>query len=119
MTLILNIGLDIKATPSLSAHVAREMLVANGLLIKSSFLADSDTERTLVASVIPGPFLTNPARLRAALHQTAADLQQDRIAWWLPSAAHGELVGPNTAAWGAFSPEFFIDMDGQRLKVAA
>jgi hypothetical protein len=109
MTVILNIGLDVNATRSLSAHVVKEILAANDILIHSATLLDSDTEPTLVVETRPR------IGLRGAIMQTAIDLQQDCIAAYAPNGKQGALFGPRCEAWGAFNPEFFFLPNGQRL----
>lgn len=112
MKLVLNIGLAVGVTSSIAAHVAREILAANGFLIGSSKIIESDTEPTLVALV----YLEDvPSGVIRSLNQTAVDLQQDCIAAWNPTNAKGALIGPNAAKWGAFNPEFFFQLDGTRL----
>ena len=114
-TLTLNVGMDIESTEALSAQVIREVLVANGLLLGRSAVVQSDTERTLVIDVMPGPEITNPGRMHAALFLSAQDLRQDCIAAWNEQTRSGGLVGPRAAKWGAFNPEFFFTLEGKRL----
>ena len=114
-TLTLNVGMDIESTEALSAQVIREILVTNGLLLGRDAVVQSDTERTLVIDVMPGPEITNPGRMHAALFLSAQDLRQDCIAAWNEQTRSGGLVGPRAAKWGAFNPEFFFTIEGKRL----
>ena len=114
-TLTLNVGMDIESTEALSANVIREILAANGLLLGRDAVVQSDTERTLVIDVMPGPEITNPGRMHAALFLSAQDLRQDCIAAWNEQTRSGGLVGPRAAKWGAFNPEFFFTIEGKRL----
>jgi hypothetical protein len=117
MEVILNIGLAVNATPTLAAHVALEIVKANGMLVKKSKVFQSDTEPTLVATVIMTGL--DSVENTRTLHQTAVDLQQDCIAVYSPHVAFGALVGPRAALWGAFNPELFIMPDGTRLSQPA
>ena len=109
MKLILNIGLDVQATRQIAAHVALEIVKANGFIVHSSKVIESDTEPTLVVEV------SGYGSLRKALETISTDLHQDCIAVWVPESAVGRLVGPRADKWGAFNPEFFIMPDGRRL----
>ena len=124
MKLILNIGLDVKATSQIAAHVALEIVKACGLLVGKHKVVQSDTEPTLVVEASTDPTVLAP--FHALTHQIAADLQQDCIAVFIPNTdsakSVGLLSGPRAAAWGEFNPEFFFLIDGSRLaaqKVAA
>lgn len=114
MEVILNIGLAVDAT-SIAAHVALEIVKANGMLVKKSKVFQSDTEPTLVVTAImTGHDSVENTR---AIYRTAAGLGRDCIAVYtkLPIQNYGALVGPRAAAWGAFNPEFFLMPDGTRL----
>lgn len=112
MRFILNIGLDPKATPEIAAHVAREILRANGFFtVGNSRIVQSDTEPTLVVGVTPQPGIL----VRSAIHQTAVDLGQECIAVWELLPRYGSLIGPGAAKWGAFDPHLFFMLDGRRL----
>jgi hypothetical protein len=114
MRFLLNIGLNVGATTTLSAHVARQILIANDLLpVNDGVVHASDTEPTLVIEV--QPLSRNPFLVLAALKATADDLQQDCIAVYRPKTGGGSLVGPKAAEWGPFNPEFFILPNGTRL----
>lgn len=113
MKFILNIGLDSKATRSISADVAAQIVVANDFLIRKSKVLRSDTEPTLVCEVVAMP--SSPFLVIQQLRQIAVDLHQDCIAVFRPRTGKGVLIGPNAQAWGKFNPEFFFTLDGQRL----
>lgn len=113
MRLLLNIGLHVNATQTVAAHVAFEILKANGFLITRHRTVQSDTEPTLVADVL---FAGMMADLSSMLHQTSVDLQQDCIAAYNVAKNRGVLVGPRAAEWGPFNPEFFFLLDGTRLQ---
>lgn len=110
--LILNVGLNIGGTTAISAAVAKEILIANGFVLGNEALVESDTEPALVIEAWPVHALTSVGN---SLHQSAQDLQQDCIAAYNPATNKGVLIGPRAAAWGTFNPEFFFNLDGQRL----
>jgi hypothetical protein len=116
MDVILNIGLKSDTLGDISVVLAKQMLWAADLLIKSERLVQSDTEPTLVVEVtsVNGPTLT-----LSALHNLSVDLGQDCIAVYRPKTKGGALVGPKASAWGRFNPEFFILPDGTRLAAPA
>ena len=114
-TLTLNVGMDTESTEALSANVIRESLAATGLLLGRQSVVQSDTEKTLVVEVTPGPDITSPARMRGAIFQSAVDLRQDCIAAWNERTNTGGLIGPRAAAWGRFNPEFFFNLEGRRM----
>lgn len=114
MKFILNIGLDVKATSQIAAHVALEIVKAHDFIVHKHKVVQSDTEPTLVAEVSGG--------FPAAPYRIAYDLQQDCIAVYDPVKKSGELLGPQSHRWGIFNPAFFFLIDGSRLaaqKVAA
>lgn len=113
MRVLLNIGLAIGATASVSAHVAEEILKANGFVISRTAIVQSDTEPTLVADVSFLPF-TGRA-LGEAIYETATDLKQEAIGAWLPGFKKGRLIGPKADAWGEFDPALFFMLDGKRM----
>lgn len=116
MQLILNIGLDVTASAPIAAHVALEIVKANGFLVIRHKVVMSDTEPTLVVDAVwPYSWKIMGRLAGQAVHQSAIDLKQDCIAVWLPVQAQGRLIGPRAAAWGAFNPEFFILPNGKRL----
>ena len=123
MDFILNIGLKSDTLGDISVALAKQMLWAADLLIKTERVFQSDTEPTLVVEVtsIAGPTFTAAAlrQLAVDLRQLAVDLGQDCIAVYRPQVGRGALVGPKAAAWGSFNPEFFILPDGTRLAAPA
>lgn len=112
MKLILNIGLDVKATSQIAAHVAAQIVVANDFRIERQVTIQSDTEPTLVVEVQVFDF---PALAWQKLKQVAIDLDQDCIAAYNPQTGKGALIGPRAADWGDFNPAFFIMPGGERL----
>ena len=110
MEVILNIGLDVNATSTIAAHVALEIVKANGFLVRKHAVVQSDTEPTLVVTVSQFD-----GQLAGRIYSTAVDLQQDCIAVYSPRIQNGTLIGPKAAAWGTFNPEFFFMPDGTRL----
>jgi hypothetical protein len=109
---ILNIGLKSKTLGDIPVELAKQMLWAADLLIKTERVAQSDTEPTLVVEVTS---LNGPRMTLAALHQLSVDLGQDCVGVYRPKTKGGALIGPKAAAWGEFNPEFFILPDGTRL----
>lgn len=103
----LNIGLAVDATPSIAAHVALEIVKANGFIVRRHKVVQSDTEPTLVVEVVNDRYAA-PAVLR-----TADDLSQDCIAIY--DGVKGHLLGPKAAEWGPFDPKRFITITGARL----
>lgn len=120
MRLILNIGLDVNGTRAIAAHVALEVIKANGFLVLRHAVHESDTEATLVAVVQPDPLtiLREAGGLHFACHCIASDLQQDCIAVHRPmhgDGLQGALAGPRAAKWGRFDPTCFLQINGERL----
>lgn len=71
--------------------------------------AQSSTEETLV--VVCSVPVEEVDEFNQVVFELAMDLQQDCIAAYNAAACSGALIGPNTAAWGEFNPEFFIRFD--------
>jgi hypothetical protein len=113
MRLTLNIGLDVNATSTIAAAVALEIAKANGMIVYTHKVIQSDTEPTLV---IDGLYAGRMIDLTKHMHQIAADLQQECIAVYQPLRGVGHLVGPKAIKWGEFSPEFFFLLNGKRLQ---
>lgn len=113
MKFILNIGLDSKATRSIAADVARQIVGANDFLVTTRTVVQSDTEPTLVCEVMP--MTADRGIVLQHLYQIAEDLEQDCIAVYSPTTGKGVLIGPDAKAWGKFNPHFFFTLDGQRL----
>ena len=114
-TLLLNIGLDPKATTLIAATVAREILVANGFLVGDACVRDSDTEPTLVAEVM---WQGDGTGFSKAIWNTCVDLKQEAIAVWSPDIEKGSLFGPKIVNWGPFDPAKFVTPSGERLDAA-
>lgn len=114
-TLLLNIGLDQKATTLLAATVVREILVANGFLVGGACVRDSDTEPTLVAEV---SWRGDGKGFSTAIWNTCVDLEQEAIAVWSPDIEKGSLFGPKAADWGRFDTTKFVTPSGERLDAA-
>lgn len=113
MKFILNIGLNVEATTSIAADVARQIVVANDFLVTTWTVLQSDTEPTLVCEVMP--LTTDRGIVLQHLYQIAEDLEQDCIAVYSPTTGKGVLIGPDAKAWGKFNPAFFFNLDGKRL----
>jgi hypothetical protein len=111
MKLILNIGLARTNNSNIGVGTALRDLASHGFKIEHHAVVHSDTEITVVAEVDDNdqPGTDNRVHLLSNL------LGQDCIAVYNPETREGDLIGPRAAAWGAFSPEFFILADGTRL----
>lgn len=113
MKFLLNVGLGTKATTTLSADVARQIVVANDFLVTTWSVVQSDTEPTLVCEAMP--MTTDRGIVLQHLYQIAEDLEQDCIAVYSPTTGKGVLIGPDAQAWGKFNPAYFFTLNGQRL----
>lgn len=67
-------------------------------------IAESATEPALIIA-----FRTVPKALNRKLNQVCKALAQDCIAIRTP-AGMGHLIGPNDKQWGAFNPDYFLDI---------
>lgn len=105
--LILNIGLETSHGGELNPRCAFIAIAGRAPGAVYCGVHQSDSERTLVVAVDD---LT-----QTAIHKLAQNFAQDCIAVYEPRTKRGRLVGPKAAAWGAFTPEYFIMPDGQRL----
>lgn len=114
MDVILNIGLDSKIRASLTMREVTDALVFLGLVPTRVDKHQSDTEQTLVISVHTAELPVDVAPSQA-IFRAAQVLGQEAIAAFIPARNVGRLIGPKAAAWGAFSPEFFLMHDGTRL----
>lgn len=101
----LNIGLD-------GIGVRLQALRALNFKIVGAQTVQSDTEKTVVATVNHG------GDAYACANWLAERLHQDCVAILDNETGEGRLVGPRAAKWGAFNPEFFFTLDGQRLAPA-
>ena len=107
MGYIINVGLASTTTGVITDDDAIAAVRAAGFGITFAGFAQSDTERTLIATV------SAPAGLRgtAIYHSFSAiaeALHQDCIAVFSPSHNIGSLIGPRAEAWGAFDPARFL-----------
>jgi len=109
MHLTLNIGLARKGQPDLGAGDVLLAVIDHGFTIHRYAGHTSDTERTLVVEVDQAA-----VELEASTFNLSRVLGQECIA--VHSALFGgALIGPQAAAWGKFTPQFFINLDGTRL----
>lgn len=113
----LNIGLNSASAGTITAELARQILIANEFLIVRDTVLESDTEPTLVAEVTS--LNVNPRIILQLLYRVAEDLDQDCIAVYRELTGGGSLVGPRASEWGTFNPEFFFQLDGTRLSEVA
>lgn len=113
MKFILNIGLDSKATRTIAADAARQIVGANDFLVTTWTVVQSDTEPTLVCEVMA--LSNSPLMVLQQLRQIATDLHQECIAVYRPKTGGGVLIGPKAKEWGVFNPYFFFNLDGQRM----
>jgi hypothetical protein len=106
----LNIGLNIEGSLNTqSQRDSRAAFAREAIAFYAEILGArremSTTEDTLVLSVETDG---SEAALYHAVYNLALNLSQDCIAVLQVEADNGALIGPNTAAWGEFNPEFFI-----------
>ncbi len=110
MHIELNIGLNIAGSANLQsqrdsrAEFAREVIAFYAEILGTR-REISSTEDTLVLSV---ETTGTDAAFYHAVFTLAVNLSQDCIAVLQVEPGNGALIGPNTAAWGEFNPEFFI-----------
>jgi len=118
-TLLLNIGLNVAGQPPLSVNEALAALKAERISVMAYAQHNSASEPTLVAQVLlPQAPDTRHAASEGdfgALNRVSLRLKQEAIAFWLPDARVGSLVGPEAAKWGPFNPEYFLTLDGRKL----
>lgn len=114
MEVILNIGLESKTRNDLTVRGVLDTLLFLGLVPVGYEIHQSDSERTVVATVHTNELPIDVAPSQAVF-KAAEALGQEAIAAYIPARRVGRLIGPNAAAWGAFNPEFFIMPDGTRL----
>lgn len=102
-----NIGLKKNTGGKLSpTHALAVLRAIGGVKAILAEVFESDSEPTLVAVV-------DRQLYASAAYEVAEALSQDCIAYH--DGRDGDLVGPNAAAWGAFNPEYFLDIHGERL----
>ncbi len=105
LTATLNIGLAVNGEADLTPREVLRALHGYAFTIGARVWV-SDTERTLVVRVAePVP--------ADKLHDLAVSLRQEAIAQRYADGT-GILAGPNAAAWGDFTPAYFILINGAR-----
>jgi hypothetical protein len=78
-------------------------------------VAQSSTERTVIAQV-SSPSAWGIDSLQAtAVYALAVQLGQQAIGVFEARRGHGELIGPDAAAWGEFDPTQFLTIEGRPL----
>jgi len=102
-----NIGLDINGGQRLTPEQALEALERIGVKPVRSFVAQSDSEPTLVVE------LSRAMNADEANH-ISAQLQQEAIAQ-VDELGAGDLYGPAADKWKPFNGDYFIRGDGKRL----
>lgn len=112
-SITLNIGLAIgdNGAQNTVAHTL-QALHAVGFTLEAMRVVTSDTERTVVAQC-PCPWGPGDLGVASALSRMSVLLGQDCIA--SHDGVRGALHGPQAAAWGPFNPEFFFNLDGNRM----
>lgn len=116
MEVTLNIGLARAGNSNIGVGTVLREIEQSGFRLRQYNIQHSDTEITVVARVTPGYSYT-PVAARA--EHLANALGQDCIAVYHPATGHGYLAGPRAAAWGAFNPDYFLQLDGTRLSAGA
>lgn len=102
----LNIGLAKPTGGQMDVQETLAAVRAAGGEVDESSVQQSDTEQTLVVRLkqkLPSDVLA----------KLSADLGQEAIAQRFADGS-GELQGPQAEKWGAFTPAFFLTLDGQR-----
>jgi len=102
-----NIGLDINGGARLTPEQALEALERIGVKPVRSFVAQSDSEPTLVVE------LSRAMNADEANH-ISTQLQQEAIAQ-VDETGAGDLFGPAADKWKPFNGDYFIRGDGKRL----
>lgn len=123
MLIELNIGLDVEG--SVNAPHMRDTRAQYAIAFLSGGAwtqnilgrrrSHSATEDTLIVQIQTSSGTEN--RVRETIEALAHMLDQDCIALYNATDRCGELIGPKTAAWGAFNPEFFLRFDPSRKTV--
>lgn len=124
--LIVNVGLDgapegesytngVRNTgvPAKALHAVQALRHA-GFVVKSARVLQSDTEPTLVATVLHAQYT-----LAFSGRRVAELLGQDCIAIHDPRSGQGWLYGPGAHKWGQFAPELFLMPSGLKLDPCA
>ncbi len=102
-----NIGLNVPGGGTLTPEEVMAALTAAGVNVKQSTIHQSDTEQTVVAEL-------DRALTPEEGNAVAVALGQEAVAQHTGNK-QGALYGPNAAAWGDFTPEFYLNLDGSRL----
>lgn len=109
MNIIVNVGLVASMHSAvfpgepINPNEVRAVLAEMGFRVVRSEVKESATEPTLVAELESGRILD----VSAALCTAAEMLDQDAIAF--ATKERGEVVGPRSADWGEFNPEYFLE----------
>jgi len=103
---LVNIGLKVGETGSISREEAEAALKAKGVDIVSSSVHESGTESTLVAK------LSRKLTPEEA-HSLSVDLKQEAIPQY--ADGKGEMHGPEKEKWGDFNPDYFLTENGTPL----
>lgn len=106
---VVNIGLDLPSGGRNTPQQVVEALRSVGVQVTTSAVHQSDTEATVVAH------LDRPLTPEEA-HSVSVALGQEAIVQHYQG--QGELYGPEKDKWGAFNPEYFLTLSGQRLSEA-
>jgi len=105
--LILNFGLETVHGGTLEPRAVIAAVTGRAGAVVNAGVYQSDTEATLV--LIVDDLATTAA------YKLAETLAQDCIAVYDPRTKRGRLIGPRAAAWGEFTPEYFVLPTGERL----
>ena len=98
----LNIGLHTINGDTITVAAALRATSRAGIPLTGWRVADSATEPTLVAR---SPL--DSIKAVSKLYELAVALEQDCIAARWDNG--GLLIGPNTADWGEFDPQYFLE----------
>ena len=112
---LLNVGLNIDDIEALNVTDVVQELERMYKKIQALRIVRSDTERTAVVQIESDVERGISLVQSEDIGRMASRLGQDCIALYAPSSGAGMLVGWNAAKWGAFNPEFFFDLSGNRL----
>lgn len=97
----LNIGLNTTHGTRVDVHTAVSALYNVGTILASRVVdSPAGAEQTLAVAILPC------SEWKPRIYSVAVALGQDCIA--VHDGATGELIGPNSEAWGDFQPAFFI-----------
>lgn len=120
MNIELNIGLDVaggengEQMQNLRANRAIALLQASVFCnrIIGARRGDSISEPTLIVQL--GVASGSENRAKREIELISELLQQDCIAWYNATDYTGALLGPKSAAWGEFNPEYFLRFDANK-----